>query len=109
MVPQWLKLAFDVKRALGILLAFEESSGALIWNVAPYVVIRGQVTSPFSALPAQRIWPANETMSYDLKYMNHEMEEKGIVAGIVFRFPLPAAEGPSPRRCPMPAAGDGGA
>ena len=37
----------------------------LIWNVAPYVVIRGQVTSPFSALPAQRIWPANETMSYD--------------------------------------------
>ena len=24
-----------------------------------------RLTSPFSALPAQRIWPANETMSYD--------------------------------------------
>ena len=23
------------------------------------------ITSPFSALPSQRIWPANETMSYD--------------------------------------------
>ena len=68
-VHQWLKLAFGVKLALGILLPFGNngSSGALIWNVAPYVLIRGQVTSPFSALPAQRISPANETMSYELR------------------------------------------
>ena len=51
MFPQWLERALGVKRALGILLL--------------YVVIRGHVTSPFSAWPAQRIWPANETMSYD--------------------------------------------
>ena len=25
MVPQWLKLAFDVKRALAVLLAFEKT------------------------------------------------------------------------------------
>ena len=51
-VPLWLILAFGVKRAVGILLAVEKngSSGALIWNVAPYLVIRGQVFSPFYAL-----------------------------------------------------------
>ena len=40
MVPQWLKLAFGVKRALGVLLAFEiiGGSSALIWNVVAYVV-----------------------------------------------------------------------
>ena len=40
MVPQWLKLAFGVKRALGVLLAFEKNggSGALICNVVSYVV-----------------------------------------------------------------------
>ena len=56
MVPQWLKLAFCVKRALGILLAFEKMEAGPIW---------GQVTFPFSALLAERIWPANETMSHD--------------------------------------------
>ena len=62
-VPQWLKLAFGVKRALGVLLAYEEKEGssALIWNVVPYVVIKDLSSSPFSAMPAQRIWPANET------------------------------------------------
>ena len=60
-------MALGVKRALGILqrLRKNESSDAPIWNLAPYVVIRGQVTSPCSALTAQRIWSANETMSYD--------------------------------------------
>jgi hypothetical protein len=63
MVPQWLKLAFGVKRALGVLLAFEENGGSstLIWNVLPYVILKDLSSSPFSALPAQRIWPANET------------------------------------------------
>ena len=66
-VSQWLKLAFGVKRALAILLVFIKngSSGVLICNVAPYVAIRGQVTSPFSDWPAQKIRPANHTMSYD--------------------------------------------
>ncbi|CAL8354812.1 unnamed protein product [Boreogadus saida] len=40
-----------------------------------------------------------------LKYMNHDLEEKGIVASDCLplepRFPLPAAEGPPPRRCPL--------
>ena len=60
MVPQWLKLAFGVKRALGVLLAFEENGGSssLIWNVVPHVVIKHLSSSPFSALSAQRIWPA---------------------------------------------------
>ena len=52
MVPQLLEMALGVKGALGILLCL-------------YVVIREHVTSPFSALPAQRIRPTNETMSYD--------------------------------------------
>jgi hypothetical protein len=43
-----------------------------------------------------------------LKYMNQDMEETGIVARDCLplepRFPLPAAEGPPPRRCPLPAA-----
>ena len=62
--PQWLEMALGVKRALGTLLGLikKESSDTWIWNVAQYVVIKGKVTS-FSALPAQRIWPANETMS----------------------------------------------
>ena len=66
-VSQWLKLAFGVKRALGILLAFKinGSSGVLICNVAPYGAVRGQVTSPFSDWPAQKIRSANQTMSYD--------------------------------------------
>ena len=40
MVPQWLKLAFGVKRALGVLLAFGKNGGSsvLIWNVVSYVV-----------------------------------------------------------------------
>ena len=42
-----------------------QSSNTPIWSLAPYIVIRGQVTSPFSALHAQRIWLANETMRYD--------------------------------------------
>ena len=65
-VSQWLKLAFGVKRALGILLAFKinGSSGVLISNVAPYGAIRGQVTSPFSDWPAQTMRPTNQTMSY---------------------------------------------
>ena len=63
MVPQWLKLAFGVKRALGVLLALEENGGssALIWNVVPYVVIKDLSSSPYPAWPAQRRWPANET------------------------------------------------
>ena len=40
-----------------------------------------------------------------LKYMNHDMEEKGIVPRECLplepRFPLPAAEGPPPWRCPL--------
>ena len=47
--------------------AFEKKK--LRWvdlEFAPYVVVRGQVTSPFFSLPAQRILPASETMSYDL-------------------------------------------
>ena len=66
MVPQWLEMTLGVKQALGI-SAFEKKqlSDVPIWNLAPFVIIRGQVTSPFSAFPAQRIWPANETMSYD--------------------------------------------
>ena len=43
-----------------------------------------------------------------LKYMNHDMEEKEIVASDCLplepRFPLPAAEGPPPRRCPLQEA-----
>ena len=68
MVPQWLKLAFGVKRTLGILLAFENNGGssALFWNVVPYVVIKDLSSSPFSAFPAQRIWPANETRPCEL-------------------------------------------
>ena len=48
-----------------------------------------------------------------LKYMNQDMEVKGIVASDCLplepRFPLPVAEGPAPRRCPLPAAGGSGA
>ena len=78
------------------------SSDLPIWDLALYVIIRGHVTSPFSALPAQRICPANETISYSraathvcvceythfklnfgfdsLKSrLNCDMEEKGIV------------------------------
>ena len=40
MVPKWLKLAFGVKRELGVLLVFEKNGGssALILNVVSYVV-----------------------------------------------------------------------
>ena len=62
MVPQWLELALGVKQALSC-TAFELRRADLEFD--QYVFIRGQVTSPFSALPAQRIWPTNETMSYD--------------------------------------------
>ena len=67
MAPHRLKLAFGVKRALGVLLAFEENGGssALIWNVVPYVVMKDLSSSPFSALPAQRIWPANELRPFE--------------------------------------------
>ena len=63
MVPQWLKLAFGVKRALAVLLAFEKNGGssALIWNVCIHDVIRNLSSSPYSAWPAQRRRPANET------------------------------------------------
>ena len=33
------------------------SSGVLIWKLAPNVVIRGKVTSPFSTLPAREFGP----------------------------------------------------
>ena len=65
MVPKSLEMTLGVKRAVGILLRLKESANALIWDLSPYIVIREKVTSPFSALPAQRIWPPNETMSYD--------------------------------------------
>ncbi|CAL8387580.1 unnamed protein product [Boreogadus saida] len=43
-----------------------------------------------------------------LKYMNQDMEEKGIVAHDCLqlepRFPLPAIEGPQPRHCPLQEA-----
>ena len=42
-----------------------------------------------------------------LKYMNPDMKEKGIVSRDCLplgRFPLPAAEGPPPRRCPLQEA-----
>ena len=39
-----------------------------------------------------------------LKCMSQDMEKKGIFARDCPRFPLPAAEGPPPRRCPLPAA-----
>ena len=59
-------MALGVKRALGILLCLRKNkSQTHRLSLAPYVVIRGQVTSPLSAVPAQRIWLANETMSYD--------------------------------------------
>ena len=63
MVPQWPKLAFGVKQALAVLLAFEKNGGSstLIWNVFIYVVIKHLSSSPYSAWPAQRRWPANET------------------------------------------------
>ena len=53
-VPQKQKIGLGVKQAVGILLRLwkNESSNVLIW---------GQV--PFSALPAQRIWPVNKTMT----------------------------------------------
>ena len=36
MVPKWLKLAFGVKRALGVLLAFDKAEAqAMILNVVP--------------------------------------------------------------------------
>ena len=45
--------------------SLKKSPNMPIWDLSPYFVIRGKVTSPFSALPAQRSWPANETLSYD--------------------------------------------
>ena len=45
---------------------------------------------------------------HSLKYMNQDMEEKGIVARDCLllepRFPLPAAEGPPPQCCPLQEA-----
>ena len=62
-VPQLLKFAFGVKQALAVLLAFEKNGGSstLIWNVFIYVVIKHLSSSPYSAWPAQRRRPANET------------------------------------------------
>ncbi|CAL8237130.1 unnamed protein product [Boreogadus saida] len=98
---------------------------------SPYVVIRGDATSPFSALPAQIIWPTNEIRrdasptsvvekelgernfgSDSLKYMNGDMEEKGIVSrrSPVARRPLPRGTTTTKHHCPavgsgQPAAG----
>ena len=65
MDPQCLEMALGVKRALSYsaLRKMEDQMGRLVFF--PYVVIRAQVTTPFSALPAQTIWPANETVSHD--------------------------------------------
>ena len=67
LVPQWLEMLIGVNQALGILLRLweNESSNAPIWKCSSNVIMRGRVTSPFSALPAQRIWPAHEKLSYD--------------------------------------------
>ena len=49
----------------------------------------------------------NQTQSFVI-HNNHDMEEKGIVfrdcLPLEPRFPMPAAEGPSPRRCPLQEA-----
>uniref|UniRef100_A0A8C4ZAH7 PC-esterase domain-containing protein 1A-like n=1 Tax=Gadus morhua TaxID=8049 RepID=A0A8C4ZAH7_GADMO len=41
--------------------AIAGSSRALIWNVFRYVVTKHLCSSPYSAWPGQRRWPANET------------------------------------------------
>ena len=54
-------MLLGVKGALGILLhLWKNEAPTRRIGISPYVVIRGDATSPFSALPAQRIWPANE-------------------------------------------------
>ena len=62
MVPQWLEMVIGLNRALGILLCLgeNESSDGPIWNLAPNEILRSKVTSPFSALPTQRMWPTHE-------------------------------------------------
>ena len=58
--PRWLEMALGVKRGTLPYPPFEKMKAKMLCSP----ICRHKVTSPFSALPAQRIWPAIET-SYD--------------------------------------------
>ena len=57
MVPQRLEITLGVKTSTRYPAPPLKIKAQMrrFWNLAPYVVIRGQVTSHFSALPAQNL------------------------------------------------------
>ena len=87
----------------------------VLWRITRRTLVSGisttrLVVGVISAMVEKELGERN--FGFDsLKYMNHDMEEKGIVARECLplepRFTLPAAEAPPPRA--LPAAGGGGA
>ena len=84
----------------------------VLWRITRQTLFSGIFTTRLvvgviSAMVEKELGERN--FGFDsLKYMTHDMEEIGIVARyflqLRLRFPLPAVEGPPPRRCPLPEA-----
>ena len=78
MVPQWLILAFGVRRALTVLLAFEKNK-ALTRRFGIFPVSRqaGKCYLPFSAFTMQSTIPFSSLSWFSLLHIDEDVEEPG--------------------------------